>query len=167
VNNVLTLKVEQPVYGGLSIGRYKGKVVFVTGAIPGETVKIAIEDEKKDYYIASVKEIKVPSPDRIAPKCTYFGSCGGCQLQFITHTRQVQLKEAVLRDSLKRLAKVEKHLSEPMTDNRQWHYRLRGQFKVSKNKIGFYRARTREVVDIDNCPLMADDINKKLNKLRT
>jgi 23S rRNA (uracil1939-C5)-methyltransferase len=109
VNNVLTLKVEQPVYGGLSIGRYKGKVVFVTGAIPGETVKIAIEDEKKDYYIASVKEIKVPSPDRIAPKCTYFGSCGGCQLQFITHTRQVQLKEAVLRDSLKRLAKVEKH----------------------------------------------------------
>lgn len=167
MNNVLTLKVEQPVYGGLSICRYKGKVVFVTGAIPGETVKIAIEDEKKDYYIASVKEINDPSPDRIVPKCTYFGSCGGCQLQFITHTRQVRLKEAVLRDSLKRLAKVEKTLSEPMTDNRQWHYRLRGQFKVSKNKIGFYRARTREVVDIDNCPLMSDDINKKLNKLRT
>ncbi|UCF86725.1 MAG: class I SAM-dependent RNA methyltransferase [Nitrospiraceae bacterium] len=167
MNTALTLTVEQPAYGGLSIGRYKGKVVFIAGTIPGETVNIAIEDEKKDYYTASVKEIKIPSPDRIAPKCTYFGSCGGCHFQFITHTRQVQLKEAVLRDSLKRLAKVEINLTEPITDNRPWHYRLRGQFKVSKNNIGFYRARTREVVDIDSCPLMAGDINKKLNKLRT
>jgi 23S rRNA (uracil1939-C5)-methyltransferase len=166
VNQVLTLIVEQPVYGGLSIGRYRGKVVFITGAIPGETVTVAIEDEKKDYYTASVKEIKVPSPDRIVPECTYFESCGGCQLQFITHSRQVHLKEEVLKDSLKRLAKIEETLSKPMTDNRPWHYRMRGQFKVSKNKTGFYRARSREVVDIESCPLMTDDLNKKLNTAR-
>lgn len=106
-NKVVTLKAELPAYGGLSIGKWKGKVVFIKNAIPDEAVEAALEEEKKDYYTASTTKILEPSPDRIAPQCKFFGSCGGCQLQYISHQRQIRLKEEILKDSLKRIGKIE------------------------------------------------------------
>ncbi|MGD1075422.1 MAG: TRAM domain-containing protein, partial [Thermodesulfovibrionales bacterium] len=85
-----TIKAESPVYGGYVIGR-DGKVVFIKGAIPGELVEVALEDKKKDYCLASVKNVVEPSPFRRQPPCRVFGVCGGCQLQFVEYERQVSL----------------------------------------------------------------------------
>ncbi len=156
----LILKVDSPAYGGLSIGRHEGKIVMIEGAaIPGETVEVRIEKEKKDYIAASVAKIIQPSPYRIKPLCQYFGSCGGCHLQFMTYEKQVQIKEDILRDCLKRLAKINIGLSESIINDNLWNYRYRGQFKISHGNIGFYRGKTREVIDIDHCPLMIEGIN--------
>ncbi|MBI3593245.1 MAG: class I SAM-dependent RNA methyltransferase, partial [Nitrospirae bacterium] len=164
--SLITLKADIPAYGGLSIGKWNGKVVMIKGAIPGETVEARIEEEKKDYCTAAAVAISNPSPDRIEPACKYFGSCGGCRLQYITYKRQIRLKEEILHDCLKRFARIDKGLSQSIVSDNPWNYRFRGQFKITGGKIGFYREKTREVIDIDECPLMAEEVNGHLKKAR-
>ena len=163
INKRLTIKIDLPVYGGSSIGRYKGKVVIVNGAtLPGETVEVVIEKEKRDYFTASASKIVAPSPSRITPECKYFGSCGGCHLQHAPYNLQVKLKEEILKDTIKRLAKKELKLSESITADKPWNYRFRAQFKIGSGKIGFYRENSIDLIDIDNCALMKEEINKSL-----
>ncbi len=160
IKSTAVVKVERPAYGGISIGRYGGKVVMIKGAVlPGETVEINIENEKRDYLTASAGKIMEPSPERTEPACRYFRSCGGCHYQHIPYDLQVRLKEEILRDCLRRLAKIETEISASVIAGNPWNYRLRGQFKISGNKTGFYRENSREVVDIDGCALMAKGIN--------
>lgn len=160
----LTLKVASPAYGGFSIGRYNNRVVLIKGAIPGETVQAVIEEDRKDYSIASVTKIIEPSPNRIKPGCKLFGVCGSCHLQHITYKRQIGLKEQVLQDSLKRLGKIETELSQPLAGQNPWNYRFRAQFKAGSGKIGFFKEKTREIVHVERCPLMVDEINDYLRK---
>ncbi len=161
-----TIKADVPVYGGRSIGRLNGKIVMIKGAIPGEIAEVRLEEEKKDYSLGTAVSILTPSPDRCVPECGYFGSCGGCQLQFIAYKRQVRLKEEILRDCIRRIAKAGTELSPSMVGSSPWKYRLRGQFKISHGRIGFYREKSREIIDIDACPLMAEEVNQYLAKAR-
>jgi 23S rRNA (uracil1939-C5)-methyltransferase len=163
----LTLKIEKPAYGNLFIARHEGKVVMVRGhTMPVETVEAAVERERKDYIAASVSKVIDPSPDRIEPRCRYFGICGGCHYQHIPYELQVKLKEDTLRDCLKRIGKLDMVLSDSVVGDDPWSYRLRGQFKVSGRDIGFYKENSRDVVNIETCPVMADDINRYLSKAR-
>lgn len=164
--SLVTVTAAFPAYGGRSIGAINGKVVMIKGAIPGERVEAKIEEEKRDYLKAETVAVLDSSADRITPPCPYFGVCGGCQLQFIAYERQVSIKEEVLRGALKRLAKVDPFFESPLIHTPPWHYRLRGQFKAGKNSLGFYRERTRDVVDIQSCPLMHETINGKLGAVR-
>lgn len=149
------------------MARHQEKVVMIKGAVlPGEKVEAVLEDEKKDYLTASVKRIIEPSSDRIEPACAYFGVCGGCSYQHAPYALQVHMKEEILRDCLRRIAKTEEGLSSPVTGENPWNYRLRGKFQVSGGKIGFYRVHTRDVVEIEECPLMADEINELYRKAR-
>lgn len=158
------LKAEAAVYGGYVISRSEG-VVFIRGAIPGEVVDVSIKEKKRDYSIAEINEIIEPSADRREAPCRYFGSCGGCQLQFASYDRQVLMKGDVLLDCLRRIGGIEAELAPPMTGE-DFHYRRRAQFKVSKDgEIGFYMEGTRDIVPIEECPLMVQDINDALGRL--
>ena len=163
----LTLEIERSVYGDTSIARFNGKVVMIRGTLlPGEVVDVDVEAEKRDYLIASLREIREPSPLRIAAGCMYFGSCGGCQWQHIPYDRQVILKEEQLMDCLKRQAGLECTLSDSIINDIPWNYRVRGQFKVSPEAAGFFREHSRKIVDIDQCPLMTDRVNSAFSSAR-
>src|SRR5208283_783448 len=164
---VVTIKAEIPAYGGRSIGRLNGKIVMIKGAIPGETAEVILEDEKKDFSLGTAVSIPLPSPDRCVPECGYFGLCGGCQLQYISYSRQVRLKEEILRDCIKRIAKAETELSPSLVSSSPWNYRLRGQFKIAGGRVGFYREKSHEVVDIKACPLMSEEVNQYLARARS
>ena len=102
--NNLTLKIDQLVYGGRSIGRHNGKVVMISGAVlPGEVVEVNVERDRRDYTEASVLKILEPSADRIKPECKHFGICGGCNYQHIPYDLQVRLKEEIFKDCLRDL----------------------------------------------------------------
>jgi len=166
-NSTLTLKIERPAYGNISISRHDGKVVLVSGSlIPGEIIEAVIEKEKKDYISASVLKLVEPSPERVKPECEYYGRCGGCHLQHIPYDLQVKLKGDILSDCLKRIGKIDTELSDPLVPDSPWNYRLRAQFKVSGNNIGFYREKTHEVVNIVSCPLMTPEIDSHYQKAR-
>lgn len=154
----LVIKAQSPVYGGYVIAREDG-IIFIRGAIPDEVVEVSISEKKKDYSIGAVRNILEPSPYRITPPCPVFGICGGCHLQFISYDKQVSMKEEILLDSMQRIGGIEVSLSEALTE-RAYHYRHRAQFKISpKGEIGFYREGTRDVVAIEECPLMIQEIN--------
>lgn len=163
---VVTIKAEVPAYGSRSIGKLNGKIVMIKGAIPGEVAEVRLDEEKKDYSLGTAVSIHTPSPDRCEPGCAHFGLCGGCQLQHIAYSRQVRLKEEILRDCIKRIAKAEKELSPSMAGSNPWNYRLRGQFKIAPGRIGFYQEKSREVVDIKSCPLMSEEVNLYLARAR-
>lgn len=158
LKDIITLKADFPIYGGLAIGRREGKVVMIKGAIPGETVEARIDLEKKDYSVASAVSVLDPSPDRVEPRSRYFGVCGGCQFQHVSYPRQVLLKEEVLKAALRRSAGIELDLDEPLVGS-PWNYRYKGRFKVSRGKTGFFREKSRDVVDIAACALMRQEIN--------
>jgi len=165
-NNSFIIKPFAPAYGGLSIGKWNNKIVLIKGAIEGELVEVRIESEKKDYFIANTLKAIEKSPDRVMPECEYFGVCGGCHYQYVSYPRQVKLKEEILQDCINRIAKIDVQISESLFNEIPWRYRYRGQFKVFDRKIGFYREKTRDVVDIKKCPLMIDDVNKCLEVVR-
>jgi 23S rRNA (uracil1939-C5)-methyltransferase len=160
----MRLKAETAVYGGYVIARGEG-VVFIKGALPGETVEAEIAEKKKDYSIALVREVLEPSPARVEAHCRYYGLCGGCQLQHVGYGEQVSMKSAVLADSLRRLAGIEIEQLEPLTGP-QWAWRRRAQLKVRDGDIGFYKEGTREVVPIERCPNLTARLNESLLKLR-
>lgn len=164
--SAVTIKADSPAYGGRSIGKLNGKVVMIKGAIPGEIAKVSIDEDKKDYCLGTAVSLEVVSPDRCVPGCGYFGECGGCQLQFIRYDRQVRIKEEILADCIKRIAGIEAPLSPSVKGAGPWNYRLRGQFKISHDGIGFYREKSRRVVDINACPLMTEEINVFLAKAK-
>ncbi len=162
---VETVRAETPVYGGYVIAR-TGKVTFVTGAVPGELVEVTVEENKKDYSLATVRSVIEPSPFRREAPCRIFGRCGGCQIQFIGYERQVAIKEEILLDTMRRTGGVEVPLTPSLTGS-EFGYRHRGQFKVSPaGEIGFFRQGTREVIPVESCPLMIDQINSVLGNLK-
>ena len=164
---VVTIKADIPAYGGRSISKLNGKIVMIKGAIPGEVAEVMLEEEKKDYSLGTAISIPSPSSDRCVPECGYFGLCGGCQLQYVTYSRQVRLKEEILRDCIKRIAKADAELSPSIVSSSPWNYRLRGQFKIARGRTGFYKEKSREVVDIKACQLMSEEVNQYFERARS
>ncbi len=164
---MIRLKTEAPVYGGYVIARNEG-IVFVRGALPGETVLARTVEKKKDYSVALTQEVLEPSPHRVEPFCGHFGECGGCHLQHIAYAEQVSMKNAIIKDSMRRISGIEVEPDAPLTGN-DLLYRHRAQFKVQapEGLIGFYREGTRDVVPVSRCPLLAAPINGALEKIRS
>lgn len=161
----LILRIERPASGGQFIARHEGKVVMVKGhVLPGETVEVAIENEKKDYLVASAFKILEPSPQRITPPCEYYGICGGCSFQHVPYDMQISLKEDILRDCLKRIAQIEPELAPSIVSDDPWHYRQRGQFKISGEGFGLHKKGTNDVIHTSKCLLMDPAINKYIQQ---
>lgn len=153
---VVDLKVERIVGGGDGIATLDGLKVFVRQSAPQEQVRARIVARKRDYATAEVVRIIEPSPLRVEPPCRYYGSCGGCQLQHISHEGQLAIKKSLIDDALQRIG----HVSIPAKDfagaPQPWHYRNKTQFPVGTDgqpRIGFYRRRTHDVIDVDECLL--------------
>ena len=163
----LIVKVERPAHRGLFIGRHEGKIVMISGAtMPGETVEVTVEEDKKDYITAAVSRVIEPSQERVEPPCKYFGLCGGCRFQHIPYNLQLQIKEEVLKDTLRRLAGMEIALETTIKRDVPWHYRLRAQFSVYQGAVGFHKKGSNEVIEIDRCLIMNENINRFLQKSR-
>src|SRR5438046_6650542 len=91
---------------GRGVARVDGKAVFVEGALIGERVAIEVVRRKPNYDLARMTELLTPSPARVAPRCPYFGICGGCSLQHLDPAAQVAVKQRVLEDALWHIARI-------------------------------------------------------------
>ena len=91
---------------GKAIARHDGKVIFISGAVPGDTVNILVTKNKKDWAEAKTLNIVNPASDRVIPFCRHFGVCGGCKWQMLTYTKQLQFKQQETFENLRRIGKV-------------------------------------------------------------
>jgi 23S rRNA (uracil1939-C5)-methyltransferase len=95
--------VDDAAFEGRTIGRHEGFVVFVEGAVPGDSVKVRILKAKKSYAEAKVVSIEQPSPHRVTPKCRHFGPCGGCKWQHVDYQLQLKFKQQHVVDAFERI----------------------------------------------------------------
>jgi len=164
IPQLIELRAGQPVYRGYVLSPSGGWTYLISNAIPDELVIAKIVEQRRDYSIATTHKVLEPSQDRIAPLCSVYGTCGGCHYQHITYSRQVEMKQQVLQDCLRRISKIDPPLITTLCGE-QWNYRHRASFKVKEDIVGFYKANSREIVAIRECPLMRPEINDTLHHL--
>ena len=157
------------VYGGDAIGRLPdGRAVFVPFALPGETVRISIVEDKPRHALARLEEILIPSETRIEPRCRHFATCGGCHYQNMPYASQLESKTAILVDQLKRIGKLNDVPIAPIVPSPEpWRYRNYVQFQISQEgKLGFNKSRSNDITPIEECFLpesLLDEIWPLLN----
>jgi len=154
-------------YGGSGVGRINGKVVFVPYTAPSDKARIEITSEKKGFSQGRLVELLSPSPSRVTPPCRYFGICGGCALQHISYPAQVEWKDRTLRETLKRIGKVEAlEWDTPVPSPKEFGYRTRARFHAEGPRLGFYEPDSHRVVDIEECPVLDPALNAALSGIR-
>ena len=171
---------------GKSLVRHEGKVIFVSGAIPGDTVNIQIGKNKKDWAEGRAIKIVEPSPDRLVPFCKHFGVCGGCKWQMLPYHKQLQFKQQEAEQNLKRIGKTNIPALLPIVgSDKTTEYRNKLEFTFSnkrfltndeigseesiaqQNALGYHAPRIFDkVIDIQECHLL-DPINNTIrNSIR-
>ena len=171
---------------GKSLVRHDGKVIFVSGAIPGDTVNIQIGKNKKDWAEGRAIKIVEPSPDRLVPFCKHFGVCGGCKWQMLPYHKQLQFKQQEAEQNLKRIGKTNIPALLPIVGSEKTtEYRNKLEFTFSnkrfltndeigseesiaqQNALGYHAPRIFDkVIDIQECHLL-DPINNTIrNSIR-
>jgi 23S rRNA (uracil1939-C5)-methyltransferase len=167
--DLLTVKLEKLTYGGDALGRAVGplaetdsRAVFVPFALPGETVRIRVTEQKRGHMRGELVEVLDPSPERVPPKCLHFGVCGGCHYQHLPYPAQLQVKTDILRDQLTRIGKIQDPPVQVMVASPQeWNYRNHVQFHLSAaGELGYIRANGREMFPISECHLPEAALNK-------
>lgn len=149
-------------YGGEAIGRYAGRAVFVPFALPGETVRVRIVDERKNFARAELLEVVRPAPERISPRCRHFGVCGGCHYQHLSYESQLRFKTDILRDQLMRIGKIQSPpVQDAVASPDEWFYRNHVQFHLDEQgKLGFMAAgQADSVLPVTECFLPQPAIN--------
>jgi 23S rRNA (uracil1939-C5)-methyltransferase len=141
-----------------------GKTVFVAGALPGETVSFQRTRRHRQHDEGRLLEVLRPAPQRVTPRCTHFGVCGGCALQHLSPEAQLALKEQELRESLTRVARVECESWLPPLRGPAWGYRRRARLgakyvpKKGKVVVGFRERLAPYVADVGRCEVLAEPV---------
>ena len=159
----MKLQIEKEVYGGAGLahqieGEGAGRAVFVPFTLPGELVEAHLLEEKDAFGEASVAQVLSASEDRVQPACAHFGKCGGCHYQHAAYPAQLQMKAAILLETLERagltaLPAIHTHAGEP------WAYRNRTRLRVDELdsflRVGYNRRGSNYFLAVQECPILA------------
>ncbi|MFA4974327.1 MAG: class I SAM-dependent RNA methyltransferase [bacterium] len=164
----MRISIEKMVHGGMGLGSADGLKVFVPFSAPGDLLEVEATAERHGFVEAKIISIEKPAPCRVEPRCPVFGRCGGCQWQHMEYAEQLKWKRLILVEQLERIGKVrDPNVLSPIPSPAQWHYRNRMQLHVdSKGRVGFYRPKSKEVVEFSECAIAAEDLNRELNLRR-
>lgn len=164
---------------GKSLARLNGKVIFIEGAVPGDTVDVKVLKSKKDWVETKLVRLIKPSELRRQPFCKHFGVCGGCQWQHLDYAAQLKFKQQSVVDSLERIGHVQiGEVLEIIGDENQTHYRNKLDYSASdrawltleelnaeevkyRPALGFHVPRSfTTVLDIEHCHLQPEPTNE-------
>ena len=161
------LKIEDMSAEGQGIGRLEGMAVFVDGALVGDVVKAELTKLKKNYAIGRLTEIVEPSPHRIELSCRYAGDCGGCSLQAMSYEGQLAWKRKIVEDKLIRIGGLRNPVvHDTVGMEKPWRYRNKAQFPVAEAAVGFYQAKSHQVVNCSECLIQSEPAEKLAQVLR-
>jgi 23S rRNA (uracil1939-C5)-methyltransferase len=184
----MDVTIEKLIYGGDGLAHHEGSTVFVPFVLPAERVAVSPVEQKKKFVRARVDNLLEASPQRTPPPCPHFGVCGGCNYQHIPYEAQLQYKMAILRETLRRIGRIDwtgeikTHASPP------WGYRNRAQWKIrppleptdgsihanagaadkglARLDIGYFRANSTALCAVDDCAILSPLLLKTLLGLR-
>jgi 23S rRNA (uracil1939-C5)-methyltransferase len=149
----------------------EGKTAFVGGALPGEVIRFRRLRRHRGHDEGQLLEVIASSPDRIEPRCSHFGVCGGCALQHLAADRQIEIKERELRDALERVAKVTAQTWLPPLRGPQWGYRRRARLgsrhvlKKGRVVVGFRERLAPYIAALDHCDVLSPPVGALITPL--
>ena len=186
VGDVLELEVEKAAFEGHAIARKDGFVIFVEGAVPGDSVRARVFKKKRQYAHAKTEEVLRSSEQRIAPRCRHFGVCGGCTWQHLGYENQLFWKREHVRDAFSHIGGLSAetvHDTVPSRD--EFFYRNKMEFTfgedrwllpdelglVDRTQEGFalglhLPGRYNRILEITECWLQSPESNALLNATR-
>lgn len=143
VGSRIKVEISGYAHDGRGVARYAGRVIFVTGVIRGERAEVQITGCRKKIYTAELVRIIEPSSQRVEPLCAAFGSCGGCQLQYMSYAEELYFKQEQVQNALKRIGGLGEELPirEIIGAEELYHYRNKGVFHISRdngNRLTFW-----------------------------
>lgn len=170
---------------GRSVARIEGKVIFVDGAVPGDTVDVQIYKKKSKYMEGNAIKIKVPSPVRVQPPCIHFGPCGGCKWQHLDYPAQLKFKEEEILQALIRIGGIDLPPTRPILGSKlQFRYRNKMDYAFGNSRwltteeiasgeefertaAGFHPSgRFNKIIDVQECLLQPEPSNMLRNSVR-
>jgi 23S rRNA (uracil1939-C5)-methyltransferase len=176
----LLLNIEKLIYGGDGLARLpanespgnkdhrRGKAVFVPFVLASENIEAALTEEKPGFARAKVEAIVEPSPHRVPPPCPYFARCGGCNYQHATYEHQLEIKKEILRENLRRIAKLELQCEIQLHPSPPWNYRNRSRLQVRTQPefaAGYFKFASHELLPVEECPISSPLINRGIAAL--
>jgi 23S rRNA (uracil1939-C5)-methyltransferase len=170
----LILKIEKLIYGGDGLARLpadgdgRGKAVFVPFVLAGEKIEAALIESKSGFARARASAILEPSPHRVSPACPYFGRCGGCHYQHASYEHQLEIKKEILRENLRRIAKIELQEEIQTHPSPPWNYRNRSRLQIRTKPdfaLGYFRFASHDVLPVEQCPISSPLINRGIAAL--
>jgi 23S rRNA (uracil1939-C5)-methyltransferase len=163
-DDVLQVPVHALAFGGKGVARLDEFVIFVAGGVPGDVARVLVTRSKKRYAEARVLDLVEPSPSRVRPRCSSFGTCGGCVWQSLDYDKQLTFKSEQVRDCLERLGGLKDFELRPilgMVD--PWRYRNRVDFSIGDSPdgavVGFRPpGRWDTVLPVAECHLLPEQM---------
>ncbi len=175
----MLLNIEKLIYGGDGLARIpadlagdpshsRGKAVFLPFVLAGERVEATLTEQKPSFTRARVDAIVEPSSQRIEPACPYFGRCGGCHYQHASYEHQLQIKTEILRETLRRTAKLELEQEIVVHPSPPWNYRNRSRLQVQTAPTfaaGYYQMGSHKLLPVEECPISSPLVNRGIARL--
>lgn len=167
----MELTVEKLIYGGDGLARLpadeqgRGKAVFLPFVLEGEKVDATVYQQKRGFARGRTDKILQASLHRVEPKCPYFQRCGGCHYQHAGYEHQLEIKAAILKENLLRLAKLELAVELKIHPSSPWNYRNRTRLRVRtapEFAFGYYRLGSHELLPVEECPISSTLINRAI-----
>ena len=162
VNDHLVLKCSDITNQGMGVAKADRFPFFVEKLLPQEVAEIQITQLKSKYGFGKIVKLLEAAPTRILPICPHFNECGGCQIMMLDYKRQLDFKQRSVNDTLN--VETTNIFASPL----DLGYRNKMTFRVQKDpfRIGLYKTRSNEIVEIKQCYLQSDVMNKVLNFIK-
>ena len=161
-NASLTLEITGYTAEGMGVARWEGRVVFIPGTILGERWEVQLLKVKTNVAWGRAVRLLAPSPERVELDCPLAGRCGGCQYRHMTYEEELRAKRQRVQDALSRVGGVSLELPQVLGAETPLRYRNKVQFPVAQEKrglaVGYYRARSHDVLDVDDCLLQPEAV---------
>ena len=154
---------------GFGLAFAENMTVFVSLAARGDRLRVRVNQLKGKTAFAEILEILEPSPDRTAPRCPYFGRCGGCDFQQLNYAAQLEAKVGIVRDCLTRIGQINYEREIPIIASpNDYEYRARAQWHVDtrREKIGYFQRKSHDIIDVEVCPILKPELQELLTELR-
>ena len=166
------LEIESVDHEARGVAHIDGKVIFVDGALPGETVIASPYRKKSKYENAQLIAVLKAGGSRITPHCVHYSICGGCSMQHTDVRTQVAIKQRVLEDNLRFIGRVQPEILLRAIHGPSWGYRYRARLSVRHVPqkggvlVGFHEKRSSYIADLRSCAILPERISNLLVPLR-
>ncbi len=156
----MKVKIIDTAYGGYGVSKDEnGKIIFAAHSVEGDILDITITKESKKFSYASINKIIEASKYRIEPKCIYSGICGGCLFSHIDYNKQLDIKKNIVLNAIRNID-FKKDIK--IIFNENFNYRLRVNMIAHNGKIGFYKFKSNDFVNVEECVILKESLFEKI-----